>query len=186
MTLAYISPFTVQLRGNRELLIRTAASHDGKAMHQLTKDVVSEEAGLIMTMEDYFLSVEEEMRRNEVFLQHPQTIAIIAEHEKKLIAILTIEPEPLLKTAHRGSLGIIIHRDYRSQGIGKILMNTAIQWAKNNIYYEKLELEVLQSNVPGISLYEKVGFVHEGIIQDAVKHRENNYENLLKMGLLLS
>ena len=184
--MGYIAPFAVQLKDEKELVIRTAESHDGQAMHQLTKDVILEESGLIMSKEDDLLSAKEQMTRNIMFLQHPQTITIIADYKKQLLGILTIEPEHLSKTAHRGSLGIIVHRDYRSQGIGKILMDTSIQWAKNNLYYEKIELEVLQSNVRGISLYEKVGFVHEGIIQKAVKHKEGKYENLLKMGLLFS
>lgn len=183
--MGYISPLTVQVKGHKEVMIRTAEGSDGKAMYELTKEVILEERGLIMTINDFLLTVEDQANRNELFLQHPQTVAIIAEHKNKFLGILTIEPDHLFKTAHRGHLGIIIQRDYRSLGIGKILVNTAIHWATNNIYYEKIELEVLESNKPAISLYEKLGFIHEGRIERAVKHNENQYDHLLKMGLLV-
>lgn len=154
-------------------------------MHQLTKKVMEEEKGLIMTIHDFTMTIKEQASRNYLFLQHPQTIAIIAFHEKHLVGILTIEPEHLLKTHHRGVVGIIIHEDYRSEGIGKKLMEIAIEWAKNTHIYEKLELDVLETNKQAIALYEKLGFFHEGKIEKAVKHGKDVYENIFVMGLYL-
>lgn len=183
--LGAISPLDFNTKKNNKVLIRTAEESDGPGMYHLTKEVILEENGLIMTIHDFTMSIQDQINRNHIYLQHPQTIAIIALLENNLLGILSIEPEHLIKTCHRGNLGIIIHRNYRSEGLGKKLMETAIQWAKENRVYEKLELEVLQSNEQAILLYEKLGFTREGVIEKAVKHQNNRYDNLLKMGLYL-
>lgn len=56
-----------------------------------------------------------------------------------------------------GVLGMQIHKDYRSQGYGRRLMEIAlVSSAEYGI--ERIELDVLQCNVTAISLYEKFGF----------------------------
>jgi len=59
------------------------------------------------------------------------------------------------------SLGIMIHRDYRSSGIGTKLMETAITaaWMRP---LSRIELEVFASNVGAIELCKRFGFIEEG------------------------
>lgn len=56
-----------------------------------------------------------------------------------------------------GVLGMQIHKDYRNQGYGRRLMEIALA---SSVEYgiERIELDVLKSNVIAISLYEKFGF----------------------------
>jgi ribosomal protein S18 acetylase RimI-like enzyme len=56
-----------------------------------------------------------------------------------------------------GVLGMQIHKDYRSQGYGRRLMEIALVGSAE-YGIERIELDVLQSNVTAISLYEKFGF----------------------------
>lgn len=183
--MGYIAPSSFFTKNKKKIYFRTAEDKDAAAMHALTKSVIEEENGLIMTIHDFLLTIEDQIHRNQIFLQHPKTIAMVAFHHETLIGILTIEPEHLLKTCHRGNVGIIIHEHYRSEGVGKKLMELAIQWAKSNHVYEKLQLDVLETNIRAVKLYEKLGFFHEGKIENAVKHKEGVYENVLTMGLFL-
>ncbi|MDQ0256562.1 RimJ/RimL family protein N-acetyltransferase [Evansella vedderi] len=183
--LGIINPIQFKTKSNDTFVIRTANSSDGYGMHQLTKEVLEEEKGLIMTLRDFNMTIEDQMRKNDMYLNHPQTLALLAEHNRTLIGILTLEPEYLIKTMHRGNLGIVIKKEYRSLGIGKKLMTTALSWAKKNRTYEKIELEVLESNKNAIALYEKLGFIKEGNFVNAVKHNEQKYEDLIRMGFHL-
>jgi ribosomal protein S18 acetylase RimI-like enzyme len=59
-------------------------------------------------------------------------------------------------------------KEYRRRGIGTKLMDNAIDAAKD-FGMEKIELEVYTSNIPAINLYEKRGFILEGIKKKARK-----------------
>lgn len=56
-----------------------------------------------------------------------------------------------------GVLGMQIHRDYRGQGYGRRLMEIGLL-SSFEYGLERIELDVLQTNVVAITLYEKFGF----------------------------
>ena len=58
--------------------------------------------------------------------------------------------------------------DYRGRGLGLRLINAALAEARR-IGIVRIELSVHSDNARATSLYEKVGFVTEGVQRDAVK-----------------
>jgi ribosomal protein S18 acetylase RimI-like enzyme len=64
-------------------------------------------------------------------------------------------------STHRGELGMGVHPDYRSQGIGSALLTAALESARR-IGLEQVELDVFASNAQAIRLYERFGFEVEG------------------------
>lgn len=69
---------------------------------------------------------------------------------------------------HSGRLGIGLLPRYRGRGLGERLMIAAIDAARDR-GMERIELEVFGSNDRAIALYERLGFVHEGIRRRAWK-----------------
>lgn len=61
-------------------------------------------------------------------------------------------------TEHRTLLGMGILRKHQRKGYGELLVNYAINWAREDDCLEKMDLSVLSNNSPAIKLYEKVGF----------------------------
>jgi putative acetyltransferase len=59
-------------------------------------------------------------------------------------------------------LGISVHREWRSRGIGKQLMSAALEWARKNTVVRRLELNVFERNTVAIHLYQSFGFQIEG------------------------
>lgn len=84
--------------------------------------------------------------------------------------------------AHSGVLGVGVLVSYRGQGIGEALIRTALNQAKS-IGLTRIELSVREKNKPAIRLYEKLGFVVEGLHRNAVRIG-TEYENHLSMALL--
>ena len=84
--------------------------------------------------------------------------------------------------AHSGSLGMGIIAEYRGQGIGKKLMQIALEKAKE-IGLTRVELGLREENTRAIEMYKKFGFVIEGIKRNACKVGDI-YSNDLVMGLL--
>ena len=72
---------------------------------------------------------------------------------------------------------------FRGQGYGTRLMEATILAAKE-YGIERVELEVYASNVPAIRLYEKRGFVHEGVKKNARK-LDGQYDDVLLMALFI-
>lgn len=95
----------------------------------------------------------------------PQVVAI---DDGKVIGWCDITPHPRATRSHCGTLGMGIINEYRHKGTGTRLIHTALSAAKR-YGFEKVELEVFDSNIAAIALYEKVGFVYEGKSENAVK-----------------
>ncbi len=72
---------------------------------------------------------------------------------------------------------VAIHKDYRKQGLGKELVKGMIEKAKkSNISH--MTLEVRKSNIPAITLYERMGFLVAGV---RPKYYTDNNEDALIM-----
>ena len=76
---------------------------------------------------------------------------------------LRARPEPA--SAHRAVLGMGVHRLARRQGLGRVLVASAMDWARKQ-GLEWVDLEVLSSNEPARALYRDCGFQQTGEIAD--------------------
>ena len=92
---------------------------------------------------------------------------LIAVSDGKIIGWCDISPRDRPVFAHIGSLGIGVLPPCRGQGIGKALMDAALQKAKLK-GLTRIELTVREKNISAIALYEKMGFEKEGIHKNAV------------------
>jgi len=110
----------------------------------------------------------------------PQNVAL---KEDYVIGWCDIVPGSIEGLTHRGTLGMGVHKDYRRQGIGERLLKRTIDEAKIR-GIECVELEVFASNTPAICLYEKLGFVREGLKNNARK-LDNVYDDIVIMALFL-
>jgi ribosomal-protein-alanine N-acetyltransferase len=74
-------------------------------------------------------------------------------------------------------MNVAVHPDHRRRGIGEMLVNALSRDLKErgNVC---LTLEVRDSNVPAIALYEKLGFTQVGL-------RKNYYRNPKEDALIL-
>jgi L-phenylalanine/L-methionine N-acetyltransferase len=73
--------------------------------------------------------------------------------------------QPGLRRAHVRGLGISVDKVWQGQGIGQRLMTTAMQWADDWSGILRIELTVLSDNARAIALYERHGFVREGVMR---------------------
>jgi RimJ/RimL family protein N-acetyltransferase len=76
--------------------------------------------------------------------------------------------------AHRCEVAIALYQEYCGRGIGKIMMNTILETAKN-LGYEQAELEVIAGNEKAILLYKKCGFEKSGVFPNSMKYANGQY-----------
>lgn len=69
--------------------------------------------------------------------------------------------------AHRGTLGMGVVAGHRGRGIGGQLIDRTLAHAFASGFI-RVELNVRADNLRATSLYEKLGFLREGVLRDAV------------------
>lgn len=67
----------------------------------------------------------------------------------------------------------------RGKGYGKEAMNLILDYGFNNLKLYKIQLNVLEFNNTAINLYEKIGFIREGILREFVLRDKKRYDLLL-------
>ena len=82
---------------------------------------------------------------------------------------------------HVAELGIGIHDDFHGRGIGGILMATLMDIADNWWNIPRVQLGVYADNAPAIRLYEKFGFVLEGVERKSA-FRDGAFMDVNRMG----
>lgn len=81
---------------------------------------------------------------------------------------------------HGGRLGIGLLPDYRGHGIGKALMTVAIA-AADARSFERIDLTVFAGNARAIRLYERFGFVREGVMRKSARFGDGDYRDVVLM-----
>lgn len=142
------------------IIIREAIAEDAKQLLDYTKLIGKESENLSFGKEGLSITREQE----EAFLKQVHndktSVYLIACKNDEIIASGSLCGLPR-RMQHRSELAMSVKKDYWNQGIGGLLMEKLIAYAKeHNI--ELLNLEVRKDNVRAIHLYEKFGFQHIG------------------------
>jgi len=87
-------------------------------------------------------------------------------------------------TKYETTLGITVKAGRRGDGIGTRMMTQAIEWARGSGVVKRVQLEVIAENVEARKLYERLGFVVEGVRKRAFWKQERWMDSVV-MGLLL-
>ncbi len=72
---------------------------------------------------------------------------------------------------------------HRGQGFGEEAMRLALAFAFGELNLRRVQLTVFSYNTPAIRLYEKIGFVREGVFREALQ-RDGRIYDMLLYGLL--
>ncbi len=84
----------------------------------------------------------------------------------QIVGHLDLRGDRLRSANHRCTLGIGIERAYRGQGVGRQLIQQAIDFARAQPQLVWLELWVFGNNFPAIALYQRMGFETVGTTPD--------------------
>jgi ribosomal protein S18 acetylase RimI-like enzyme len=83
-----------------------------------------------------------------------------------------------------GSLGMMVARQHRRQGIGGRLLDEGLRWARASRLH-KVDLGVWPHNAPAIALYRSRGFTIEGRLRRHYRRANGELWDMVAMGLVL-
>ncbi len=117
--------------------------------------------------------------RENIAQNHPQFVAL---KDNRVIGWCDTIPHWADALRHRAGLGMGVLSEFRARGIGRQLLRTTIESARES-GIKRIDLEVRADNLAAISLYETFGFRHEGRKMKGL-FQQGMFHDVLEMGLV--
>lgn len=107
---------------------------------------------------------------------------ILAVADDAVVGWCDVTRDAVRTQAHRGRLGMGVVPGFRRQGLGLRLLTTTLDaaWSAG---FTRIELGVYGDNAAAIALYERAGFVREGIVRDAICI-DGHYRDAIAMAII--
>ncbi len=148
-------------------IVRRAAPGDAHALVELAESVGREDGRWILGTGPW-RSASDERRYLRSIHRHPDAAVFVAEDGAHIVGRLSLARDPHPASRHVADLGLMVAQSHRRQGVGTMLLEQAVAWARES-GIRKLELHVFPWNEPARGLYESFGFEREG-------YRRRQYE----------
>jgi RimJ/RimL family protein N-acetyltransferase len=172
------SPKTITLKDNSVVLLRECAPEDAGALRAMIKEYLADSEYVPKEASEFNLSVLQEEEWIRSFTEKDNSLLLIAEHNGILVGNIDLNGNTRKAMRHTAVLGMGLRESWRGVGLGKALMNAAIEWATGNEVLELLWLQVYTANAAGLGLYRKCGFKESGIIKNFFCHNGTYFDNL--------
>jgi RimJ/RimL family protein N-acetyltransferase len=143
------------------MIVRRAEPADAEGLTELGDAVGSEPEGWLVTTNGW-RNANDERRYLRAIRRYPDAAVFVAEDDGVIVGRLSIARDQHPASKHVADLGLMVAATHRRRGIGTALLDAAVRWARAGDV-RKLELHVFPWNEAAIKLYERYGFVREGL-----------------------
>ena len=111
-------------------------------------------------------------------------IALIVEYRKKTVGFGFIRKFQHVRRKGVGDLAIYLHQDFQNIGLGTVITEKLLDLAiEDNMH--KIEHSILAKNEVALNLYQKFGFEIEGVSRESFIDSDGEYQDLIRVGLIL-
>ena len=153
------------LKNGEELWIREGRKSDAPTLIKYVNQVAGERDFLTFAEGEFKLTKAEEEKFIEDHRKANNRVFLIAEIGKEIAGILGVNANSKNRTKHVGTFGITVIKKHWEKGIGSLLIQTMLDWARSNGVTRKLNLNVMANNKRALKLYKKFGFKKEGLLK---------------------
>ncbi len=145
-----------------DFIVRPAGPGDAEALTRLAEAISAEPEAWLISADGEWRSVGDERRYLKAVRRYPHAAVLVAERtDGMIIGRLSLARDTHPASTHVADLGLMVAKTARRQGVGRALLEAAVEWARGS-GVRKLELHVFPWNEPAITLYERFGFEREG------------------------
>jgi RimJ/RimL family protein N-acetyltransferase len=173
----------VELQDGREVIVRQSRQGDTEGVHAYVC-ALGRSTDMILTFEGDLPPIER-------IQSHIDMIA-----KKKFYSLVAIDPVTdevvgnaafkfavRKKLRHGAELGMGVLPSHRRTGLGTILLERAISDMRSFDGIERLELTTLLRNTHAMKMYERAGFVQEGIKRRSLSQPDGSYDDEVIMAM---
>lgn len=173
-------PKTYVSKAGNSIRVRVSELDDAQKLMDLKRSYIKNTTTIPMNLEEYPIDLKNELRIVTEYRESPNSILLVAEYNNELIGNIDLTGSKRSKMFHTGMIGMGIKEEWRNQGLGRFLIESTIDWAKNYSAIEIIWLDVYASNELGYNLYKNTGFKVSGRIDGFFKE-ENGYKDKIQM-----
>lgn len=145
--------------------IRQAEAVDARAILGLLRHVGRETPYLTFGPQGSRLNVAQEVQLIEHYAASQTSLLLVVEVDDQIIGLANLSTRDKDKQSHVAELGICIIKDYWGYGIGQMVIEELLTFAKK-VGLRVITLEVVVENKRAVSLYQKFGFEIKGELTD--------------------
>jgi len=170
-----------------ELVVRVAERRDAPRFLDHMGAIVSETDQLLQCEADGLPDVMTQRALLAQFDRLDNCLCIIAHRRgdppgrAEILGSLTLLGGMTEPTRHVSKLGMGVRRSAWRCGIGRRLVQLALQWAECSEAVERITLQVYASNHGALTLYRETGFEEDGLLVGEVR-LDRGLEDLVTMG----
>jgi RimJ/RimL family protein N-acetyltransferase len=156
-------------RDHRSFCVRRARKEDAAALLRYA-EVLFAEPGLSLLYAPGEFS--KTLADEEAFIESyggPNALILVATATDEVIGSLAFRAGTLARTRHAGTFGVAVARAWRGVGVGSVLIERLIVWAREHPEIERIGMGVFETNPDAVRLYRRFGFQEEGRRRAAVR-----------------
>lgn len=168
-----------------ELALREAEQTDAETLIAFLNQVGTESD--YMTLDEAGILMDEGQMAS--FIQHQteseNQLYLLALLDDEIAGLVSITADFHERIRHIGQVFIVVKKAFWNQGLGRILLEEALDWAENNSILRRLELTVQVRNERAVHLYKELGFEIEGLQKRGAYLTEGIFLDVYLMGKLI-
>lgn len=126
-------------------------------------------------------SYEEEINFSEEEWKRRTANALFAlSDDKRIVGSVTFLFSERIKTKHIAQIfGVYVVPDFRGRGVGRMLLEKALDLIRKNGEVVKVRLTVNTKQIPALTLYKSLGFSVVGELKKELKIGDNFHDELI-------
>ena len=173
--------FRGKTKTGKEIIIRYPRIGDQNEMWRYINGLSKEKTFVRFQGEEILFKDEENYLNAQLKrIEEKKSVTLLAFWGEELIAISDINMMDKTEK-HVGVFGISVAKEYRNEGLGKLLMEKVIDEAKKEMPQLKIvTLEVYSKNSIAKRIYERFGFKEYGLLPNGIT-RDNIFEDAILM-----
>lgn len=162
-----MKPSSYKLKNGRTLSIREAEANDARGVLDYLDIIAGETEFLSFEPGEFEPSEAEEGEFLDKCRESENRLFLLAMMDEVIAGTLSFTGGDRVRLRHCGELGLSVRKECWGLGIGALMLERLICWARESGVVKKVNLRVRTDNQRAIRLYERMGFLHEGRIRKA-------------------
>lgn len=167
------------------ITLREATPKDAEELLTIMNILDKETPFLLVNQQSLKLNSKDMAEQLDFIYEQDNQLILLAYNHDRLIGVATVMAELEAPLKHVGEIGISILKEYWGYGLGTVMLEEIIAWAKETDIIKRLEIKVQERNQRAVALYQKVDFETEGIIRRGFLSETNDYLDIILMSYLI-